>query len=103
MVETKKKYNSEKTHKHLNFQTKYNEDGSTSTVGGVTAENKAIVMNITKDSKMNRIHEIFHTFGFQHPKGLGGSQGIMKYPPSEPTKADALELSTTKFLPSIKK
>ena len=94
---------SEKTHKHLNFQTKYNEDGSTSTVGGVTAENKAIVMNITKDSKMNRIHEIFHTFGFQHPKGLGGSQGIMKYPPSEPTKADALELSTTKFLPSIKK
>lgn len=94
---------SEKTHKHLNFHTKYNEDGSTSTVGGVTDSNKAIVMNQKEDSKINRIHEIFHTFGFSHPKGLGGSQGIMKYPPSNPSKADALELSTTKFLPSIKK
>ena len=51
---------------------------------------------------MNRIHEIFHTFDFSHPKGSGGSQGIMKYSPSNLTKKDALELSNTDFLPTIK-
>ena len=62
-----------------------------------------INQNIPPKEACAFVHEIFHTFGFSHPKGLGGSQGIMKYPPSKPTKADALELSTTKFLPSIKK
>ena len=94
---------SEITHRNLHFETKYNEDGTTSTVGGVTSKNKMIIMNVAKDSKMNRIHEIFHTFGFEHPKGTGGVQGIMKYPPSKPSKLDAQELSTTKFLPTIKK
>ena len=93
----------EKTHRNLNFQTKYNEDGSTTTVGGVTGNNKTIVMNNAEDTKMNRIHEIFHTFGFSHPKGTGGMQGIMQYPTSKPSKLDALELSTTSFLPTIKK
>ena len=93
----------EKTHKNLNFQTKYNDDGSTSTVGGTTVKNKTIVMNKPGDTKMNRIHEIFHTLGFSHPKGSGGKQGIMKYPPNKPSKLDALELSTILFLPTIKK
>ena len=93
----------EKTHRNLDFQTKYNDDGSTSTVGGATVDNKTIVMNKTGDTKMNRIHEIFHTLGFSHPKGSGGKQGIMKYPPNKPSKLDALELSTILFLPTIKK
>ena len=46
---------------------------------------------------MNRIHEIFHTFDFSHPKGSGNSQDIMKYPPCNLTKKDALELSNTDF------
>ena len=93
----------EKTHRNLDFQTKYNDDGSTSTVGGATVDNKTIVMNKTGDTKINRIHEIFHTLGFSHPKGSGGKQGIMKYPPNKPSKLDALELSTILFLPTIKK
>ena len=93
----------EKTHKNLNFQTKYNDDGSTSTVGGTTVKKKTIVMNKPEDTKMNRIHEIFHTLGFTHPEGSGGKQGIMKYPPNKPSKLDALELSTILFLPTIKK
>lgn len=88
--------------RNVNFGITYNEDGTTSTVGGVTDKNKYILMNEPEDSKMNRIHEIFHTFGFSHPKGSGGKQGIMKYPPSKPSKKDALELSTIEFLPTIK-
>jgi hypothetical protein len=65
-----------------------NGDGkvSTSTVGGVTVGNQDIMMNSSQDTKMNRVHEIFHTLGFSHPKGKGGSGGIMKYPP-EKTKS----------------
>ena len=88
--------------RNVNFGITYNEDGTTSTVGGVTYKNKYILMNEQEDSKMNRIHEIFHTFGFSHPKGSGGKQGIMKYPPSKPSKKDALELSNIEFLPTIK-
>lgn len=93
----------ERTNPNLHFEEKENSDGTTRAVGGVTDNNKTIVMNKSKDVRMNRIHEIFHTFGFSHPKGSGGSQGIMKYPPSNPTKEDALELSNTDFLPTIKK
>ena len=93
----------ERTYRSLNFEERENPDGTTSTVGGVTLNNKIIVMNKPKDTKMNRIHEIFHTLGFSHPKGSGGPQGIMKYPPSDPTTMDALELSNTDFLPTIKK
>lgn len=51
-----------------------NADGttSTSTVGGVTFDHKNIMMNSALDSKTNRIHEIFHTFGFDHPAGVDG-------------------------------
>lgn len=90
-------------YKRLNFQTKYNDDGSTSTVGGITFYKNTIIMNKAGDTKMNRIHEIFHTLGFTHPEGSGSKQGIMKYPPNKPSKLDALELSTILFLPTIKK
>ena len=49
---------------------------------------------------MNRLHEIFHSFGLEHKKG-GASQGILKYPPGKPSKKDALSLSKTPFLPTI--
>ncbi len=80
-----------------------NGDGtvSTSTVGGVTAGNKTILMNSSQDTKMNRIHEIFHTLGFTHPKGTGGASGIMKYPPEKPNQQDANELANSSFLPKV--
>ncbi len=58
-------------------------------------------MNTREDTKMNRIHEIFHTLGFNHPKGTGGSQGIMKYPPEKPTQADINQLGNGAFLPAV--
>ncbi|MFV0290570.1 MAG: RHS repeat-associated core domain-containing protein [Mangrovibacterium sp.] len=81
-----------------------NNDGtvSTSTVGGITIGNKDIMMNSSQDTKMNRIHEIFHTFGFSHPKGTGGSEGIMKYPPEKPNQSDANQLGNDSFLPAVK-
>ena len=91
-----------KTYQVPIFNEVINSDNTTSTVGGVTDKIKQhIVMNKPFDSKMNRLHEIFHTLGFTHPKG-GGKQGIMKYPPEKPTKKDALEISNSKFLPAIK-
>ena len=88
------------------FKIKENEDGTTSVVGGRTFEKKNIIMNVgydNTDTKMNRLHEIFHTLGFNHPEGEGGSQGIMRYPPQRPTTDDALELSRSLFLPIIQK
>ena len=94
----------EYTNRNLNFGTKGGPNGTTLTVGGVTSENRDIVMNSNTlyDTRMNRIHEIFHTLGFSHPKGSGGSQGIMTYPPSSPSKKDANELGNSTFLPMIK-
>ena len=88
------------THKNVRFEEKKNEDGTTETVGGITQENFQILMNIQGDSEMNRIHEIFHTLGLDHPDG-GGDQGIMKYPPETPTKQDALELINNEYLPTL--
>ena len=78
-----------------------NGDGTTttSTVGGVTVGNNDIMMNTTQDTKMNRVHEIFHTFGFTHPKGIGGKEGIMQYPPQKPNQNDADQLINNDFLP----
>ena len=59
------------------------------------------MMNLSEDTKMNRIHEIFHTFGFSHPKGKGGSNGIMKYPPEKPSQSDANQLGNSSFLPAV--
>ena len=56
-----------------------------------------------QNTKMNRIHDFFHTFGFTHPKGIGGKEGIMKYPPEKPTQNDANKLADSDFLPKIKK
>lgn len=92
----------EYTNRNLNFTEKEMEDGRIITTGGVTDKKKNIVMNVSKDTKQNRMHEIFHTFGFEYPKGEGGKKGIMHYPPRTPTKEDALELSTTPFLPTQK-
>lgn len=77
------------TGRTLNFQPVGFEDGSTSCVGRVTDNSKNIVMNVDENTKRNRVHEIFHTFGFSHPKGSGGTQEIMKYPPSKPCLKDA--------------
>jgi hypothetical protein len=74
---------------------------STSAVGGVTADKKNITMNVDYDTKMNRTHEVFHTLGFDHPKGTGGSSGIMKYPPQKPTQADMNQLANGSFLPAL--
>ena len=90
------------TGRTLNFQPVGFEDGSTSCVGRVTDNSKNIVMNVDENTKRNRVHEIFHTFGFSHPKGSGGTQEIMKYPPSKPSLKDAWEFITTPFLPTIK-
>ena len=80
-------------------------DGSTRQTGGITLKNKKhIIMNADIDyDEMRRIHGIFHPFGLSHPQGKGGEQGIMMYPPSDPTNEDALQLSTTDFLPTIKR
>ena len=90
------------THKNVGFESVDLPDGMTKMVGGVTDIDKAaIVMNAAADNKMNRIHEIFHTFGFSHPKGIGGKQGIMKYTPSKPSKDDANELLSVPNLKTI--
>lgn len=93
-------------YRSANFEMKILDDGSTSVVAGVTSENKNIVMNVGyygNDTKMNRIHEIFHTFGQSHPKGSSTSDGIMNYPPKTPSKNDALFIANTSFLPQITK
>ncbi|HVI48697.1 MAG TPA: DUF6443 domain-containing protein [Chitinophaga sp.] len=84
------------------FKTKEVEKGDetyTTTVGGITIGNNEILMNKSQDGKMNRIHEIFHTFGFNHPKGAGGNNGIMKYPPEKPNQGDVNQLGNGSFLP----
>ena len=58
-------------------------------------------MNVDYDDKMNRVHEVFHTLGFVHPKGTGGSSGIMKYPPQKPNQTDINNLGNGSFLPAV--
>ena len=55
-------------------------------------------MNNSQDNLMNRIHEIFHIFGFSHPKRKGGTQSIMKYPPKVVSQQDINEIANSKFL-----
>ena len=88
------------------FDTKEYADGSTATVGGATDNNQNIVMNVNFDTEKNRLHEIFHTFGFEHPKMKGGSSGIMCYPPRSPDAKDAQLFGSdllNDVLPFIKK
>ena len=88
------------------FDTKEYADGSTAAVGGATDNNQNIVMNVNFDTEKNRLHEIFHTFGFEHPKMKGGSSGIMCYPPRSPDAKDAQLFGSdllNDVLPFIKK
>ena len=88
------------------FRKQIIDDGMTETPvmrGGVTRMKNKIMMNSAADSKMNKIHEIFHTLGFNHPKNIGGGHGIMAYTPSKPDQADANELIYNNFLKTIKK
>ena len=88
------------------FDTKEYADGSTATVGGATDNNQNIVMNVNFDREKNRLHEIFHTFGFEHPKMKGGSSGIMCYPPRSPNAKNAQLFGSdllNDVLPFIKK
>lgn len=75
-------------------------------VGGATDNNQNIVMNVNFDTEKNRLHKIFHTFGFEHPKMKGGSSGIMCYPPRSPNAKDAQLFGSdllNDVLPFIKK
>jgi hypothetical protein len=87
------------------FKTKEIDNGdgtvSNSTVGGITEDNQHITMNSSKDTKMNKLHEIFHTLGFSHPKGKGGKDGIMKYPPEKPNQNDINKIAYNDFLPNV--
>ena len=58
-------------------------------IGGFTQESQNIIMNYSHDNKMNRIHEIFHTFGLEHSGDPSKLSGIMKYPPQTPNQQDA--------------
>lgn len=86
------------------FETKEinNGDGttSTSTVGGVTSGKKDVTLNKNTDTKMNRIHEIFHTLGLKDfPKD---KTGIMNYPPEKPNQKDINLIGNGSFLPIVK-
>lgn len=81
------------------FSKKYESDGSYTVVGGKTADNNNIIMNTSFDTKMNRIHEIFHTFGLKD----GAKNGIMNYPPKTPNNSDAKKIMDMKFLPIVYK
>lgn len=71
------------------FTSKDNGDGTISTVGGITIDKQHIMVISSLDTQANRMHEIFHTLGFSHPKGIGSNTGIMKYPPELPNQNDA--------------
>lgn len=62
-----------------------NGDGTTttSTVGGVTVGNNDIMMNTTQDTKMNRVHEIFHTFWIYPSKRYWRKRGYYAISTSE--------------------
>lgn len=63
-------------------------------------------MNVNFDTEKNRLHEIFHTFGFEHPKMKGDSSGIMCYPPRSPNAKDVQLFGSdllNDVLPFIKK
>ena len=78
-----------------------NGDGtiSTQTVGGVTQNHKNITMNANKDTKRNKIHEIFHTLFFDNDdakKGIGSYQRL-----DMPNQEDINMLINNQQLPSF--
>lgn len=58
-------------------------------------------MNTKQDSKLNRIHEIFHTLGLSDNFRTGVTGGIMAYPPEKPSQANIDALINGTFLPKI--
>ena len=84
-----------------NFTTTTNADGTTKTIGGVTDKNNEIMMNVNYDTAQNRLHEIFHTFGFDDFERPGDGEGIMHYPPQTPNQRDANTLVNNGFLKKI--
>ncbi len=70
--------------------------------GAVTQGNKDIAMNMEFDNTQNRVHEIFHTFGFSDDEsGNGAQHGIMHYPPLDPDEDDVSTLMNIPYLPTI--
>lgn len=61
--------------------------------GGITYGKNQIVMNPGDDSRLNRIHEIFHTLSLKD-----GGNGIMGYPPSKPNNSDISNLINSLIL-----
>jgi hypothetical protein len=83
------------------FKTKVidNGDGTQSrqAVGGLTQENKHILMNVNKDTKRNKIHEIFHTLFFDNDNA---SKGIGSYKTTDlPNQDDINRLINNQQLP----
>ena len=91
-------YRMDNTHERI-IQKVY-ADGTTETVGGL-AERNEIMMNVEYDTFNNRIHEIFHTFGFEDIKKWKIGHGIMNIPPKTPNQQDADLLINNGFLPKI--
>lgn len=95
---------SEATNSQVNFEIDEIDNNSYKVLGGVTDVNHYIIMNYDYsdwDYIEYLIHELFHTLGFSHPKGKGGKQGVMAYPPVLPTDEDAQEIADSDFLPTI--
>jgi len=78
-----------------------NDSTFTSTVVGVTFGNNGILMNSSKDIKINRVHALIYTLGFDHPKGMDGTSGIIKYPPEKLNQANVNQVPNGSFLPVI--
>ena len=92
------------TNRNLGFEEIDNVDGTTTVVGGVTANHKNVVMNAGTnytDTRLNRIHEFFHTLGAEHPKKEGAPSGVMAYPPQMPSQQDINNLMTNTTLKTI--
>ena len=85
------------------FATTTNADGTTHAYGGITDDesNWEIMMNVNYDTAQNRLHEIFHTFGFNDFEKPGDGDGIMHYPPQTPNQRDANTLVNNGFLKKI--
>ena len=82
-----------------NFTTTINAGGTTKTIGGVTDKGNEIMMNVKYDTAQNRLHEIFHTFGFEDFGKTERGDGIMHYPPQTPNQKDANKLVNNGVLP----
>lgn len=55
-------------------------------------------LTLSTDTKMNRIHEIFHTLGLNHVVDPTTLKGIMKYPPQKPNQQDVNSIIYNPFM-----